>query len=111
MKDENPKPKKKDKKQKMLTTLEKSFDTFVNIATNTSSVTLSVTGIGLIAIPKSAATSCGLAIGIQKVFEIILQKYEKYKKQDEEDRQKIKSFDKLCRKSLQNNIIDESEKE
>ena len=37
---------KRDKNSKMLTTILKSFDTFVIIATTSSSITLSLTGIG-----------------------------------------------------------------
>ena len=40
-----------------------------------------------------------------------MQKYNKYKKQYERDQTSIKSFDKLYRKSLQDNIIDKSEYE
>ena len=46
----------------MLTTLLKPFDTFVIITTTFSSITLSVIGFGLIAIPISDATTCGLSI-------------------------------------------------
>ena len=49
----------------MITTLLKSFDTFVFIATTTSSVTLSVTGSGVILIPVSTASACVLSIGIK----------------------------------------------
>ena len=47
----------------MITTIIKSFDTIVTIATKTSSITLSLTGIGLIAIPISTATAGGFSIG------------------------------------------------
>ena len=40
-----------------------------------------------------------------------MQKYNKYKKLYEKDQQTIKSFDKLYRKSLQDNLIDKSEYE
>ena len=40
-----------------------------------------------------------------------MQKSNKYKKQYERDHNTIKSFDKLYRKSLQDNIIDKSEYE
>ena len=40
-----------------------------------------------------------------------MQKYNKYKKLYEKDQQTIKSFDKLYRKSLQDNLIDISEYE
>ena len=87
----------------------KSFDTFAIIALTSSSTTLSVTGIGLTAIPISTATACGLSIGNKVLYEIIINKYNKYKKQNEKDQQTIKCFDKLYRKSLQDNIVDKSE--
>ena len=62
-KDKNNKSKKKYKKYKSLTTILKFFDTIVIIVTTSSSITLSLTGISLIAIPKSRATACGLSIG------------------------------------------------
>ena len=105
-KDKNNNSKNKYKKYKTITTILKSFDTFVNIATTSSSMTLSLTGIGLIAIPKSTATTCGLLVGNKVIYEIILNKYKKdKKKQNEKDQQTIKSFDKLYRKSLQDNVI------
>ena len=72
---------------------------------------LSVTGIGLIAIPISTATACGLSITNKVLYEVVMQKYSKYKKQYEKDQQTIKSFDKLYRKSLQDNVIDKGEYE
>ena len=110
-KDKNNKSKKKYKKYKTITTMLKSFDTFVIIATTSSSITLSLTGIGLIAIPISTATACGLSIRYKVICKIIINKYNKYKKQYEKDKQTIESFDKLYRKSLQDNVIDKSEYE
>ena len=70
---------------------------------------MSLTGIGLIAIPKSTATACGFSIGNRVLYEVIINKYSKYKKQHERDQQTNKSFDKLYRKSLQDNVIDKKE--
>ena len=108
-KDKNNKSKKKYKKYKTITTILKSFDTFVIIATTSSSITLSLTGTGLIVIPISTATACGLSIGNKVLYEIIINEYNKYKKLYEKDQQTIKSFDKLYRKSLQDNVIDKTE--
>ena len=58
-KDKNQKPNKY-KKFEMLTTLLKSFDTFVIIATTSSSIKISLTDVGKIATTISAATACGL---------------------------------------------------
>ena len=40
-----------------------------------------------------------------------MQKYSKYKKQYEKDQQTFKSFDKLYRKTLQDNVNDKNENE
>ena len=110
-KDKNNKSKKKYEKYKTITTILKSFDTFVIIATTSSSITFSLTGIGLIVIAISTASACALSIGNKVIYEIITNKYNKYKKQYERDQQTIKSFDKLYRKSLQDNVIDKIEYE
>ena len=94
-----------------ITTLLKSFGTFVIIATTSSCITLSLSGNGLIVIPISTVTASGLSIAIKLLYEIIINKYNKYKKQYENDEQTIKFFDKLYRKSLQDNIIDKNEYE
>ena len=80
-KDKNHKSKKKYKKNKTITIILKSFDTFVFIATTSSSITLSLTGIGLIVIPISTASACALSIGNKVFYEIIINKYNKYKNQ------------------------------
>ena len=43
------------------------------------------------------------------MYEIIMQKYIKYRKQYKKDQQTIESFDNLYRKSLHDNRIDKSE--
>ena len=74
--DKNNKSKKKYKKIKMLTTVLKSLDTFVIIATTSGSFTLSLAGIGSTAIPKSTATVCGLSlvnkVRYEKLFKSII---------------------------------------
>ena len=110
-KDENHKTKTKYKKYKTITTILKSFDTFVIIATTSSSITLSLTGIGLIVIPISTAKACGLSIGNKVLYEVVINKYNKYKKPYERGQLTIKSFDKLNRKSSKDNVIDKNENE
>ena len=102
-KDRNNKSKRKDEKYETINTVLNSFDTIVIIATTFSSITLSLTGIGLIVLPKPTATACELSIGNKVVYEIDMQKNNKYKKVCEKDQQTIKSFDKLYRKRLQDN--------
>ena len=46
----------------MLTTLLKSVDTFVKIATTSSLITVSLTGVCLLVIPISPATACEISI-------------------------------------------------
>ena len=110
-KDENSKSKRKYNKYKTIFTILKSFDTFVIIATTSSSISLSFTGIGLKAIPISTATACGLSIGNKTIHEINKNSYNNNRKQYLKDQQTIKSFDKLYRKPLQDNVIDKNEYE
>ena len=93
----------------MITTILISFDAIVTIATTSSSFVLSVTGIGLITIPISSGVVCGLIISNKFINEIVMQNYSIYKKQNEKDHETIVPFDKLYRKNLQDNIIDEIE--
>ena len=73
-KDKNHNSKKKNKKYKTLITILKSFDTIINLATTTSSITLSFAGIGLVAIPISTATACGLTISNKVIYDTVMQK-------------------------------------
>ena len=102
---------KSNKKYKTITTILKSFDTFVIIATTSSSINLSLRGTGLIVIPISTASACALSIDKKVLYEVIINKYNKNKKQYEGDRLTIKTFDKFYRKSLQDNVIDKTEYE
>ena len=108
-KDKNNKSKKKYKNYKTLNTILESVDSIVIIGATSTSITLSLTGIGLIILPISASIACGLSLGNKILHKIIINKYNKYKKQYERDQNTIKSFDKLYRKSLQDNLIDKNE--
>ena len=110
-KDKNNKSKKKYKNYKILNTILESVDSIVIIAATSTSITLSITGIGLIILPISAGVACALSLGNKILHKLIINKYNKYKKQYERDQNTIKSFDKLYRKSLQDNIIDKTEYE
>ena len=110
-KDKNNKSKKRYKKYKTLDTVLESVDSIVIIGVTSTSITLSVTGIGLIVLPISAGIACALSLGSKILHKLIINKYNKYKKQYERDQNTIKSFDKLYRKSLQDNIIDKTEYE
>ena len=109
--DKNNESKKKYKNYKILNTILESVDSVVIIGATSTSITLSITGVGLIILPISAGVACGLSLGNKILHKIIINKYNKYKKQFERDQQTIKSFDKLYRKSLQDNVIDKTEYE
>ena len=108
-KDENHKSKKKYKNYKTLNTLLESVDSIVIIGATSTSITLSVTGVGLIILPISAGIACTLPLGNEVLHKLIINRYNKYKKLYERDQNTIKSFDKLYRKSLKDNIIDKTE--
>ena len=110
-KDKNHKSKKKYKNYKTLNTVLESVDSIVIIGATSTSITLSVTGVGLIILPISAGIACTLSLGNKVLHKLIKNKYNKYKKIYERDQNTIKSFDKLYRKSLQDNIIDKTEYE
>ena len=110
-KDKNNKSKKRYKNYKTLNTVLESVDSIVIIGATSTSITLSVTGIGLIVLPISAGIACTLSLGNKILHKLIINKYNKYKKQYGRDQNTNKSFDKLYRKSLQDNIIDKNEYE
>ena len=108
-KDRNNKSKKRYKIYKTLNTILESVDSIVIIGATSTSITLSVTGVGLIVLPVAAGVACGLSLGNKVLHKLIINKYNKYKKLYERDQNTIKSFDKIYRKSLQDNVINKSE--
>ena len=110
-KDKNYKSKKRYKNYKTLNTVLESVDSIVIIAATSTSITLSVTGICLIVLPISTGIACAISLGNKILHKLIINNYNKYKKQFERDQNTIKSFDNLYRKSLQDNIFDKSEYE
>ena len=110
-KDRNNKSKTRYKKYNTLNTILESLDSIVIIGATSTSITLSVTGVGLIILPISAGIACTLSLCNKILHKLIINKYNKNKKQYERDQQTIKSFDKLYRKSLLDNVIDKTEYE
>ena len=88
-----------------------SIDSIVIIGTTSTLITLSVTGVGLIILPISAGIACTLTLGNKILHKVVKSKHNEYEKQNEKDQQTIKSFDKLYRNSLQDNVIDKKEYE
>ena len=110
-KKKNKKSKRKYKNYKTLNTILESVDSIVIIGATSISITLSITGTGLIILPISAGIGSTLSLGNKVFHKLFLNKCNKYKKQYERDQQTIKSFDKFYKKSLQDNIIDKTEYE
>ena len=110
-KDKNHKSKKKYRNYKILNKVLESVDSIVIIGATATSITLSVTCIGLSVLPISAGIACAISLGNKILHKLIINKYNKYKKQYERDQNTIKSFDKLYRKSLQDNVSDKTEYE
>ena len=110
-KDKNNKSKKRYKNYKTLNTILESVDSIVIIAATSTLITLSITGFGLYVLAISAGIACTLSLGNKILHKLIINKYNKNKKQYEKDQLTIKSFDKLYRKSLQDNVIDKNDYE
>ena len=108
-KDKNYESKKRYKNYKTLNTILESVDSIVIIGATSASITLLITGIGLINLPISSGIACTLSLGNKVLHKLIINKYNKHKKQYERDQQTNKSFDKLYRKILQDNVIDKTE--
>ena len=108
-KEKNNQSKKRYKTYKTLNTILESVDSIVIIRATSTSITLSVTGFGLIFLPISAGITCTLSLGNKILHKLIINKYNKHKIQYEKEQQTIEFFDKLYRKSLQDNVIDNSE--
>ena len=107
-KDENNKSKKRYRIYKTINTKLESVDSIVIIGETSTSITLSITSVGL---PISDGIACTLSLGNKVLHKTIIKKYNKYKTQYGKDQQTIKSFDKLYRKSLQDNFIGKTEYE
>ena len=110
-KDKSNKSKKRYKKYKSLNTILESVDSIVIIGATSPSISLSVTGVGLIVLTISAGIACTLSLGNKVLLKKFINKYRKYIKQYERDQQTIKSFDNLYRKPLQDNVKNKTEYE
>ena len=100
---------KKIKKFKTVNTVLESVDTIVIVGATSTSLGVSITGIGLIILPISAGIACTLSIGYKVLHRSTINKKYNNKKQYEKDQQTINSSDKLYRKSWQDNVFDKYE--
>ena len=99
-KDKNQKSKKLSKTYKTLNTYLRTGDTIFIIGATSISITLSITGIGLIILPITAGIACTPSLGNKVLHKIIINKFNKNTKQYQKDQQTIKCSDKLFRKKL-----------
>ena len=76
-KNKNHKPKKNYQNYKTLISILESVDTVVFISATTTSVILSVTGIGLIVVPIPAGIACALSLGNKLIHRISKNTYNK----------------------------------
>ena len=105
-KDINHKSKKQYEKYKTLNTISESVYTIVFIGAISTSITLSITGIGSSVLPIAARIDCTLSLGNKVLHKIIINEYNKYRKQYEKDQQTVNFFDRIYRKTLQDIVID-----
>ena len=108
-KDKNQNSKMKYTNYKTLNTFLESIDSIIFIGASSTSISLSIAGIGLIDLPISAGIACTLSLSNRVLHKLPRNKHNKYKKQYKRDQQTTKSFNKLYRKSLQANVIDKNE--
>ena len=86
-----------------------SNDSIINIGITLTSISLLIAGIGMINLAISAGTACTLSSGNKILHRLIMRKYKKLKKNYEKDQNTTIIFDKLYRKSLQDNVIEKNE--
>ena len=79
-KDKNNKLKKRYERCKTLNTIIKSFVSIVITGATSTSITLSITGVGLIILLVSAGIACTLSLGNKVLHKLIINEYNKYKK-------------------------------
>ena len=79
-KDKNNKSKRRYKHHKTLNTVLESVDSIVIIGATSTSITLSITSIGLIVLPISAGLACTLSLGNKVLHKLTINKYNKNKK-------------------------------
>ena len=110
-KDKNHKSKKKNKNYKTLNTILESVDSIAIIGLRATSITLSITGVGLILLLISAGIACTLSLGNKILHKLIINSNNNYKKRYEKDQQTIESFDKIYKNYLQDNVTVKIENE
>ena len=91
--------------------MKESVETIVIIGATSTSIPLSITGTGLNILPISDGIACTLSLSKKVLRKMIMNKYNKLKKQYQKDQQTIKCFDKFYRKCLQDFVTDKNDSE
>ena len=77
-KEKNKKSEKRYKNYKYLNTIIESVDSIVIIGATSTSITLSITGVGLIVLPISAGIACTLTLGNKVLHKLTVNNHKKY---------------------------------
>ena len=106
---EENKYKKKYTKHKLLNNLINSLDGIIVIGTTSASVTLSITGVGIIVVPITAGVGCATGILVKICSSYLKKKEQNYKLKYAIIQKTLDDFRQLYITSLKDNHIDEKE--
>ena len=106
---EENKYKKKDTEYKLINNLINSTDGLIIIGTTSASVTLSITGVGIIVVPITAGVGCATGILVKICSRYLKKKEQNYKLKYTILQKTLDDFRQLFTTSLKDNHIDEKE--
>ena len=86
-----------------------SLDTLLIIGVTSTTVTLSVTGVGLIVVPIAAGVGASITISSKLISEVLKIKEKTYYKKYQLALKTLEEYNKLLTKSLEDNKIDQNE--
>ena len=107
--EEYKKLKKKHNKYKNLNKILNTIDSVAIISTTSTSITLSLTGYGLIIVPITAGCGCLMTIASKIISEFLKKKEKSYLEKYTLSHNTLNDFRKLYQKSLEDNTIDQNE--
>ena len=106
---EENKYKKKYSKYKLINNIINSTDGLIIIGTTSASVTISITGVGIIAVPITAGVGCATGILVENCYSCLKKKEQNYKLKYTIIQKTLDDFRQLITTSLKDNHIDEKE--
>ena len=106
---EEKKYKQKYTKNKLINNIINSFDGIIVIGTTSTSVTLSITGVGIIVVPITAGVGCATGILVKICSSYLKKKEQNYKLNYAIIQKTLDDFRQLYITSLKDNLIDEKE--